>query len=339
MTWLVRLKQLGTFLGLKPAYTACRRTYRAYKYIDWMKSVSREPVIGYVGWLGHGNFGDEILLECIKELMHPIGFVELFEPQDATPDFFYAIREWHSGKSVLAAIFIGGGTLINEAVFLRIIEPAIATGAPLYVFGSGAKDRSSDHAPGCDFDALTNRYVQILQKAKAVYVRGPHSARMLESSGVSNVSIIGDPGLSLPAKYLCEREQRNLSFCVGISIGSWDKPKGDQHRILEIVTELAKCLLASGFELRILNMQEIDIPVATALAERAGIDLETANNPNNVLETFQAIRQCDIVIGQRLHSVVVAAAMGIPCISLAYATKCKDFMASIKRENLSFCQM
>jgi polysaccharide pyruvyl transferase WcaK-like protein len=55
----------------------------------------------------------------------------------------------------------------------------------------------------------------------------------------------------------------------------------------------------------------------------------------NIDKTLDRIGSYDLVIGQRLHSAVLACGLGVPAISLAYRPKCDDFMESIGRQNFA----
>jgi len=50
---------------------------------------------------------------------------------------------------------------------------------------------------------------------------------------------------------------------------------------------------------------------------------------------MDAIAQCWIMISQRLHAGILAAATGIPGIMLEYQPKCRDFMESIAQPQWS----
>ena len=45
---------------------------------------------------------------------------------------------------------------------------------------------------------------------------------------------------------------------------------------------------------------------------------------------------CELIVGQRLHALVLAAAAGVPGIMLEYQPKCRDFMESIECSERSF---
>ena len=49
---------------------------------------------------------------------------------------------------------------------------------------------------------------------------------------------------------------------------------------------------------------------------------------------MRLIASADVVIGERLHAVVLAAAMGTPFVAVEYRPKVRDFAASVGREDV-----
>lgn len=45
-----------------------------------------------------------------------------------------------------------------------------------------------------------------------------------------------------------------------------------------------------------------------------------------------ATRECEVFVGQKLHSTVIACMNGIPSVMIEYRPKCRDFMASLGLE-------
>lgn len=46
---------------------------------------------------------------------------------------------------------------------------------------------------------------------------------------------------------------------------------------------------------------------------------------------LDSIRECDVFVGEKLHSVVLASAVFVPSIMLEYRPKCLDFQLSLGR--------
>ncbi|MFD1790745.1 polysaccharide pyruvyl transferase family protein [Ochrobactrum teleogrylli] len=90
------------------------------------------------------------------------------------------------------------------------------------------------------------------------------------------------------------------------------------------IAELAKALLASGREVRLLTGDKGDVQAIGDLMARidspdaAKIIIEPVASLH---ELMQQIAQTDIVVASRYHNIVCALAMGRPAISLGYAAK------------------
>ena len=54
----------------------------------------------------------------------------------------------------------------------------------------------------------------------------------------------------------------------------------------------------------------------------------------NFFEFRSRLEACDVVISERLHGAVLAAAHGIPFVSIGYKGKCMDFASSIDMTDL-----
>ena len=55
----------------------------------------------------------------------------------------------------------------------------------------------------------------------------------------------------------------------------------------------------------------------------------------NIGKTINRIQNYDILVGQRLHSVVFACGCGVPSVMLEYQPKSRDFMESIGMQQFS----
>lgn len=120
---------------------------------------------------------------------------------------------------------------------------------------------------------------------------------------------------------------------LGINLGHGRPMRGGQRDVLAAVLAAASALHARGegwsFHHVAVNLDDLGHAEDLAAGAHAlGLPLECsiAVTPTAFAS---AIADCDLFVGERLHSVVVATALGIPSVMLAYAFKCDDFMASL----------
>ena len=76
-----------------------------------------------------------------------------------------------------------------------------------------------------------------------------------------------------------------------------------------------------------------DMPITQTMSTRIGGDVRIIPTSANVTKLLPRIESCEVFIGQRLHSVVMASACGVPSIALEYQPKARDFQTSIGRED------
>jgi polysaccharide pyruvyl transferase WcaK-like protein len=77
-------------------------------------------------------------------------------------------------------------------------------------------------------------------------------------------------------------------------------------------------------------MEPADVPILRSLA--SGIDQPqqvTIHNLRHPTEAIQLLQSVDLVVSERLHGSILAAALETPTVLLNYALKCEDFMSSL----------
>ena len=67
--------------------------------------------VGYIGWIGHKNLGDEVLFQVIKSALNEFDLV----PMLPAPGERMLTDLGLGGRRMFRAVLLGGGTLINPA--------------------------------------------------------------------------------------------------------------------------------------------------------------------------------------------------------------------------------
>lgn len=282
---------------------------------------------GYLGYVGHRNYGDDVLFDAITHRLLP-------GPRHETVDMQPFPRSLLGGVDLARydAVVLGGGTLIYREAYLHLVERALERGLPLFVMGTGVSDVDywKDHLPDVRFDDLVARWDRALQCATLVGVRGPRSLEALHARGISSAEMIGDPALSVTAG----RELRATpEGPIGINLGTHDPIWGDQDRLNDEVVRFAQGQIAEGRQIHFISMSPIDTRVGEAIGRKLGSPAYAIVERPEEIEP--AIARCGLVIGQRLHAVILACAYGVPALSLSYQPKCLDFLESIACPELS----
>jgi polysaccharide pyruvyl transferase WcaK-like protein len=289
--------------------------------------------VGYLGWHGHGNMGDVAIRLTYERCLPQCDLRSLPESPSQIPGFLRAtgisnLRHMH--------VLLGGGTVIGRRHYRGMLSGnmLIARGRPAVMVGAGVEDPvfQGRHS-GSSNNELRN-WKQLLSKFDRITVRGPRSAELLGDCGIEAI-VVGDPALLLGAGPAVPNLQR-----VGVTVGfGSDLWAHDQRIVIQQVAEaLAEAYQHNQeWQVRFLVVCSEDIEWTSMCAEALaalGVASETiiAIDP----DVFMAeVATCNIFLGQRLHSTILACSFAVPCIMLEYQPKCMDFMRSIGREDWS----
>ena len=261
--------------------------------------------IEYVGFTGQRNLGDDAMLESVRQLMPwaDIG-VQIKDPN---------------------AVMLGGGTLFNSTgAYLRKIRHLDGPNMERIVFGTGARSP--------DFWGITENvedWNPFLESALLVGVRGPDSVASMRGWGYDGpVEIIGDPALSLVRPQGVEPVEGRVVVCPLHTNGElWG---GNDDAVFDALASSVARLKAEGRDVVMMTAHPTDDRWALEIMRRSGHpDLAYVAGYDNLDETLRLLASADIVIGERLHAVVLAAAVGTPFVALEYRPKLLDFARSI----------
>jgi GT2 family glycosyltransferase/polysaccharide pyruvyl transferase WcaK-like protein len=265
----------------------------------------------YIGWVGHDNLGDEALLASIRQLL---------PWADITT----------KGR-VRQLLLLGGGTLINRGYLAQLVEhdsPRIERA----VFGAGVANPEYWGAPRED----PQEWVDFLTTCGFVGVRGPISAEILRSWGYEGpLEIIGDPALALrPPDDRGDRREDLVVVNIADTRGLlWGE---DDEAVYESVSDLVKRLVADGREVAVLSCHPRDDHPGYEILRRAGAaDARYVAGYRSVEDALRLLATAGVVVGERLHALVLAAACGTPFVGLEYRPKVRDFASSVGMERFT----
>lgn len=319
-----------------PSATARRRLGELRKATGYLPFVrTRGRYAAYVGWSGHGNLGDEAMLAAHRRLLAPWGVRQVPNLGDNV-----ALRT--AGRAgAFGAVCLGGGTLIFNGHFRETLAALLsaAPGAPRTMLSVGVEDPSYALGRRAGVAAEPGLWAPILRQFPTVRVRGPRSAEALAELGIE-AQVVGDPALALelPAgvadPYTGDGGRSSSSdrpAVVGINVGITDDLWGqDEEGLLAQVRDLARLLLARGVEVRLISTTVEDVaPLERLAAQVPGVLPPPACELDDVM---RALAACDVLVGEKLHALVLAARVGVPGVAMEYRPKCRDFQQSVGRE-------
>jgi polysaccharide pyruvyl transferase WcaK-like protein len=300
------------------------QAYRRKHFPSILKVLfSGKKTVAYYGFLGDGNFGDELVYEAIKKMCPSI---ILFPIKRHTPILLRIYKSVFFRR--FSGAIIGGGSKnrFYKSDFY-ILSELCKNSKPLFIHGTGvyiAKHHS-------------NQWTEIL-KNKNCYggVRGPLSEINL------NIPIIGDAAISLfKREDKCVQKRRKIVINFGTHIYH-EQSKQSRLIIINFVRDL---ISRENYDIYFLPFHNIDKKIGEKiLKENPSIRL--LNIPKDSEEVFKIFEDVSFAIGERLHFSIVSLICRCPFISINYSEKHEDFLRSagmnevgIKMENLTISKL
>jgi polysaccharide pyruvyl transferase CsaB len=286
------------------------------------------------GYYGYDNAGDEAVLAAILSHIGALAPDTSFTVTAGDP----ARTEANHGagrklraigrqnpKHLVPAIracdvFIsGGGSLLQDVTSVRnvvyytsLIRFARLSRKPVMIYAQGV-------------GPLRNKISQKLtraamQSARVITLRDKDSAALLRRIGVNRkIEITADPVWALEAESPSGRASKLAPRTWGVALRAWPGEAGTEstRRFVEALRALA---VANQARLRFFPMQ---YPADFAILQGAGVkDDEIEGAPwRHPSETLRLIGECDLMVAMRLHALIFAGAMQVPCVAVNYDPK------------------
>lgn len=334
-----------------------------------MKSTTQRVRILIVGWYGYGNAGDEaILASMVEDLQAEIPGVRI-SVLSGVPEHTRAVHRlpavphlpyhwldmkasFRSGRilTTLQAIaradlvILGGGGFLSdwqpEAIptwLLRALAAKVLCGkVMLYAVGAGPITTPRGKL-------YTRMLINLTDVAT---VRDQASLEWLRASGVRRpIEVAADPaigwrgGEKVPPPI--PRPGRPSQPVVAVSVAPlFHNPRlwpGKGYRFDEYRNDLAtltrRLVSQLGSHVVFTCMQpSYDAPFAQEVLELADVGQSASLMALEGLTPAQTqafLAQMDLVIGLRLHALILAASMGVPVVAIPYHHKVQQFMEMV----------
>ncbi|HEY4019755.1 MAG TPA: polysaccharide pyruvyl transferase family protein [Pseudonocardiaceae bacterium] len=285
----------------------------------------------YVGWTGQRNLGDDAIADA---LIPRLGVVEQAHAPYQLVDLAKRTLGGGLAGGGQRALLLGGGTAIgrrNWRLVLSANGAVLARAKPWFMIGAGVEDPAFQGRNSFSGNGELSRWRGICRNFAQVTVRGPRSVELLETAGIPT-RMVGDPALLHEPASIVEPEDKVL----GINLGYGDDLWGHDHgRVVDALAGLVKSLAGEGWRVRAIVVNPNDEPALRACLSGSGIGEDRAEvvMANTVERFFAAVAPCTLLIAERLHALVLAAAAGVPVVGLEYQPKCADFLASVGAED------
>ena len=286
------------------------------------------PSVKRVAYLGPGissNMGDWAMF-LAHRMSLPQWTIQPVPVRSAPRPVVLAGKVW--GLRSVRGICLGGGTLVGTTTYrhsLQLFADAFPL-APLFTLGVGVEDPNFVGRRSLTTIHELRQWAHMLRRFPAVNVRGPDSARILADVGVE-AKVTGDPALLLGDLIPLPHEPSGLiALNFGITTELWGS---NPALLMEKITALGRQIVRTGKKIRLIPVWPRDLPKVHELAARISHGVEIRNHIGDLRGLLSSIRECDLLIGMKLHSVVFAASVFVPAIAIEYRPKCADFQRSI----------
>ena len=298
------------------------------------------------GYYGFSNAGDDAILQSICQGIRaasdevsitvlsndPVQTRRLCgvhaEPRFRAWRIFQALR----GCDVLLS---GGGSLLQDRTstrslmyYLAVIRAAQLLGKPVMLYANGIGPVQKP--------ANRRRVKRAVERSALVTLRDHSSAQELREMGVkrTDLHITADPVFNLsPAPQARGRElagqaglPQDRDFAV-VSVRSWPGTGGFPEELAGVCDHLRR---AYDLEVLFLMMQPERDWTATEQVRRAmegpSYLLDTPCAPQELMAVLGMARLC---LAMRLHMLIFAARMAVPCVGLVYDPKVDSYLKEL----------
>ena len=309
------------------------------------------------GYYGFENLGDEAILRVILgDIAHvaPDAQVSVLSNNPDLTSRLHGVRAVNrlNPLSVIRAVsasdvvVIGGGGLFHENYRMKLqgimVSTFFSTTAilakayrkPLYYYAIGLGPFYTPEG------FLFGEFVLFL--ADFVSVRDRHSMEWAKALGKQEVAVTADPAFLLKPVMEADRDEKSIIF---LSLREWVDDKLEQ-RLVQGVSSALEHILSTNEALRVVflpfqtwadeehNDSNLLAKLQQRLPEnmRGRVTLSLIPDPQDMVNFLSKGR---FMIGERLHSVILSVAAGIPFIALGYDRKVESVCHDLGMED--FC--
>ncbi|BBZ39142.1 polysaccharide pyruvyl transferase family protein [Mycobacterium conspicuum] len=284
---------------------------------------ARDPLVGYLGWHGRHNLGDDAIYDAVRSQLPGATFLDVpWSPLDTIRSVATGLhRRLRRSTQV-----VGGGTLVGRLHTRLVIGRGMALTRKngSYAIGIGVHDPVfAGRRSGSDKDEL-KRWLPMLSEFHIVSARGPRSAELLSDIGL-DVQVSGDPALVLPRPDVVPEDG-----LIGLNLGFGDDLWGhDPAALCHEMSVAVKQLSAEGHRFVGILMNHDDRRWTEPALSGIGAQIV---RPPNASAAARELARCSVAIVTRLHAGILASLSETPVVSLEYQPKCRDFALSIDDE-------
>lgn len=307
----------------------------------------QKPSILLLGAYGRGNIGDDVFIICA---------IELFKNYNVfinSANDYSLPKEARDTNTVRTISTTGTGDVLQKVRLFLKTKIVVYWGGDLWVELYGSKNPKQllykmiilnsllrlfgkkIYYIGCGIGALDGYSLKLARlsagMAEKNVLREQRSNEVLQ---MPNTTVLPDIAINLPFNKPTKHVfPKTKPFSIVISVlWSIPDPENNFPLLIKSIANLVNSLPAEDFEVTLLPMhistdEEFDDVWASKQLNKL-LDRKAKIYKGRDLESVVAcLRECDLLIGSRLHTNILAILNGTPSIGLAYRPKVSSFFA------------
>lgn len=299
------------------------------------------------GYYGFDNSGDDAILKAIvkdiRNIRKDIEITVLSNNPHKTKEMYdvkavnrFSLSEVFGAIRSTSLLVSGGGSLLQDVTsnrslwyYLAVMTLAKIFGKPVMVYANGVGPISGGF----------NRFLTklVLNGADIITLRDGNSKKYIENIGVSNkeVYVTADPVFTLePVSRdivldIFKKEGiKDRNKLIGVSVREWKKAENLEENISIVIDEMIEKYDANVLLIPMHYPEDLVFSekVLSLLKNKGAYILK---DKYSVEEIMGVIRELDMIIAMRLHSLIYAATQSIPMVGLVYDPKVVGILESI----------
>lgn len=310
------------------------------------------------GYYGNKNLGDDAILLATKAIFEDLPHVDLRVlghtphlmntvvgdkiaklPYGRTLLYKYHFEKMKEQVDKADALILGGGGILYDRKSrdvtkdIRLLLHMQSKQKPTMIYAVGVA--------GFWREKSKRLVKQAVENARYVSCRDPASAKRIRNLGVTTpIEVTGDPSIRIPKLLGLNPSIRHFDvqeMKVYVSLRRY-------YVNAQMIKALAKLV---QFLVNKYNAKVNLVPLRTAWFDDDRVALNglydrldrsyrqsvsLARRRPLVQEFTKNLASTSMIIGMKLHSIILASSMGVPCIALSYKQDVTDFMRYIKAE-------
>lgn len=302
------------------------------------------------GYYGFNNVGDEAvlfsMLRTLRALRPDLKITVLSGDPEKTAKTYgvQAVNRWRFREVWQALrqcdlLISGGGSLLQDVTssrnvlyYLGIVQLAKLLGKKVCFYAQGV---------GPITRKMSREVIKrVVNQVDLITVRDEDSKKLLLALGVTKPEILvkADAVLGLYAREMDRQQGREYLVknevqlgegappIVGISVREWHQYQGYK----KAVAAVGDALVRQGYQVVFLPFHfPDDIAPSREIAKMMEEPAVVIRDELGVVDMLGCLSALHLLIGMRLHSLIMAAVMGVPVVGISYDPKVDAFMKSV----------